>query len=175
MGHALFLQWFGGASVRKSFRQYGESLSLKHLIPFSNIFIPGLSPEAESPRMSAKGLPQGWKTRVTSLVGPALNLMAAGIFFPLALLADPVSAQQLVLAAAAGVNLWVVISSGSDFKSAWRGVADYFACGVIGVVYGGPNPKGGGASFLRSGSFGSGHAAHPPPRGTIRRCGGRGD
>jgi hypothetical protein len=142
MGHALFLQWFGGTSLKASFSQYATALSLKQLIPFSSLFIPGLSSENDAPRMRTGELPQGWKTRITALVGPTLNLVAAGVLVPLALFADPVSAQQLFLGAAVGVNLWAAVRSVDDFKSAWNGIATFFACGVIGVVYGGPNPKG---------------------------------
>lgn len=134
MGHAITLQWLGGRSVQESLVQYKETLSIKHIIPFSTIFIPGLSPSNEAPRMSVGDLSQGWKIRVTAIAGPVVNLIAFGVLFLVAWAADPTSTQQWFFGTLAGVNFWVAMTSMSDFKIALYALGDALYCGNVGVL-----------------------------------------
>ncbi|MBP9127446.1 MAG: hypothetical protein KBG07_01600 [Elusimicrobia bacterium] len=134
MGHALLLQWLGGPSVRESYARYSEKISLKQIIPFSDIFIPLLSPAATAPQIKVENLTEGWKTRVTALVGPLVNLGAIAMVAPLALVADAGSVQSLLLTVAGGVNLWVAMASVSDFRMALSGIGDALYCGNLGVL-----------------------------------------
>ena len=143
MGHAAVVSALGKPTFKKLMHSYESSLSTTALIPFANIFIPGLSTKSDAPSMPALGKDSpSIENRVAALAGPLNNLMVAGLVAPFLGMAGISDFTYLALAAVAGVNLWTVVTSISDFQTAITGIARVFACGVIGIVYGGPNAKG---------------------------------
>jgi hypothetical protein len=143
MGHAAVVSALGKPTFKKLMHSYESSLSTTALIPFANIFIPGLSTKSDAPSMPALGKDSpSIENRVAALAGPLNNLMVVGLVAPFLGMAGISDFSYLALAAVAGVNLWTVVTSISDFQTAISGIARVFACGVIGVVYGGPNAKG---------------------------------
>lgn len=131
LGHALLARALGGQSVRVSLGEYSKNLPWAHIVPGKQYFLPWFTPSKDAPRFEVTSLPGGWRTRLTALAGPVMNLIALAFLFPVAMAADPVSAQQLVLGTAAGLNLWAIITSKHDIKSAFSGFATFFACGVV--------------------------------------------
>jgi hypothetical protein len=140
LGHASLARAFGGKSVGTSLREYGERLSLGQLVPFADIFLPGIGASDKAPQFEEPSL-SGGQRRITALAGPAANLLAVGLIAPFLSLMGPVGLTDLALSVLAGANLWAAVMSVSDFRTALSGLGRVFACGVIGVVYGGPNPK----------------------------------
>ncbi|MBK8650929.1 MAG: hypothetical protein IPN23_04360 [Elusimicrobia bacterium] len=139
-GHAAAARTEGGASFRGSLAAYARSLGWTGLVPFAPVFLPGLSPEKEAPKMDIGPMADGAARRV-ALAGPLANLTAVGLVAPFLSLTGTLGLTDLVLAAFAGINLWTALASVSDLRTALSGVGRVLACGVVGVVYGGPNPK----------------------------------
>lgn len=140
LGHAVVSKAFGGNSVMANLRAYADRLSAQQLIPFADIFIPALGAPEKAPRFEEPSL-MGGQRRMAALAGPAANLLVVGLAAPFLYFAGPFTITDLALAALAGANLWAAVTSVSDFRTALSGVGRVFACGVIGVVYGGPNAK----------------------------------
>lgn len=139
-GHAAQARMEQATPFRAALGAYARSLGGSGLIPFSAIFLPGVSPEASAPKMSL-GVVSAGAARRAALAGPLANLTAAALVAPLLSLTGTLGAADLVLAAFAGVNLWTALASVSDWRTALSGVGRVLACGVVGVVYGGPNAK----------------------------------
>ncbi|MBK8575133.1 MAG: hypothetical protein IPN90_05465 [Elusimicrobia bacterium] len=139
-GHAAISQAFGGNSVMTNLRAYGERLSVGQLIPFADIFIPAVGSSDKAPWFEERFLVDGQR-RMAALAGPAANLLVVGLVAPFLSFAGPLEITDLALLALAGANLWAAVTSVSDFRTALSGVGRVFACGVIGIVYGGPNAK----------------------------------
>ncbi|MBL8024612.1 MAG: hypothetical protein JNK54_10100 [Elusimicrobia bacterium] len=143
MGHAAVVSALGKQNFKQLMHSYESSLSFEALVPFSTIFIPGLSSKSSAPSMAAlEADSPSLGNRVAALAGPLSNLMVVGLVAPFLGMTGISDFTYLALAAVAGVNLWTVLTSVSDFQTAITGIARVFACGVIGVVYGGPNAKG---------------------------------
>ncbi|MBL0057600.1 MAG: hypothetical protein IPP35_00365 [Elusimicrobia bacterium] len=140
LGHAAVVQAFGGQPVRTSLAEYGQRLPWTHLVPFSTFFLPGVTAPGKAPKFDEVNL-TGARRRIAALAGPAMNLLAVGLLAPLAALTGPWGVAHLALGAAAGVHLWTALTSVSDIRTAITGLGRAFYCGVIGVVYGGPNAK----------------------------------
>lgn len=139
-GHAAQARMEKATSFRAALGAYARSLGGAGVIPFSTIFLPGLSPETSAPKMSLGVVSEG-AARRAALAGPLANLTAAALVAPLLTFTGPMGATDLVLAAFAGVNLWTALASVSDWRTAFSGMGRVLACGVVGVVYGGPNAK----------------------------------
>lgn len=143
MGHAAVVSALGKPTFKQLMHSYESSLSTSALIPFASIFIPGLSSNNSAPSMAAvEPKSPSLGNRVAALAGPLNNLMVVGLVAPFLGMTGISDFTYLTLAAVAGVNLWAAVTSISDFRTAITGLARVFACGVIGVVYGGPNAKG---------------------------------
>ncbi len=139
-GHAAAARAEGGRPFLAALASYGRSLGWTGLVPFAPVFLPGLSPEKDAPKMDIGPLAEGPARRV-ALAGPLANLTAVGLVAPFLSITGPLGVTDLVLAAFAGINLWTALASVSDLRTALSGVGRVLACGVVGVVYGGPNPK----------------------------------
>jgi hypothetical protein len=143
MGHAVVVSALGKRDFKQLMRSYESSLPITALIPFARIFIPGLSNKSDAPSMAAvEADSTAFGNRVAALAGPLNNLIVVGFVAPFLGMTGISDFTYLALAAVAGVNLWTVVTSISDFRTAMTGLARVFACGVIGIVYGGPNAKG---------------------------------
>jgi hypothetical protein len=140
LGHALAARVFAKKPVRDSLTDYSKKMSWGQLVPFSSFFLPGVTGAEEAPHFTVDSL-NGWKLRLAALAGPLMSLAVVVSLVPFLPTTGPVSLSGLVLWAAAGINLWAGLSSGSDWRTVLSGVGRSFFCGVIGVVYGGPNPK----------------------------------
>jgi hypothetical protein len=140
LGHALAARVFAKKPVRDSLAEYSQNIPLGQLAPFSSFFLPGVTSPEQAPHFSVDRLAP-WKLRLAALSGPLMNLAVVVSLVPFLSATGPVSLSGLALWAVAGINLWAGLSSGSDWRTVLSGVGRSFFCGVIGVVYGGPNPK----------------------------------
>jgi len=139
-GHAAAARAEGGRPLRGALTAYARGMGWSGLVPFSAVFLPGISSEKDAPKMDMGSLGEG-PARRAALAGPAANLTAVALVAPFVSWGGTAGALDLLLASFAGINLWTALASVSDWRTVLSGAGRVLACGVVGVVYGGPNPK----------------------------------
>lgn len=139
-GHAAAARADGGQPLRRALAAYARGMGWSGLVPFSSLFLPGISAEKDAPKMEIGSVGEG-PARRAALAGPLANLTAVALVAPFLSWGGTAGALDLLLASFAGVNLWTALASVSDWRTALSGVGRVLACGVVGVVYGGPNAK----------------------------------
>jgi hypothetical protein len=130
LGHALA----SGVGAANRFFGYLRALPLRALLPFSPIFLPGLSPIAQSPEMALNGLSPA-RRRWVAAGGPAANAAALIALAPA--LADGrafAALPDLALVLFAGLNLWILATSWSDYATFVRGAGRAVFCGNFGIL-----------------------------------------
>mgnify|MGYP001824953157 CR=1 FL=1 len=129
-GHAVA----AGRPWRRRFFTYAHGIPLRSLLPFQPIFLPGVTPSSRAPRMSLNGLSPA-RSRWSALCGPAANAALLSCLVPASVIL-PVSPGLLhcCLIVLAGVNLWILMCSWSDYATILSGIDGHLYCGNFGIL-----------------------------------------
>ncbi len=130
LGHALA----GGDGARARLSAYLRVFRLPSLLPFGPLFVPGVSDAALAPAMTLAGL-SSVRRRWVALAGPAANFAVLLVLAPSVEFASrPNSLADLALLMLAGLNLWVLATAWTDYRTLVSGVGGVVFCGNFGIL-----------------------------------------
>jgi hypothetical protein len=133
LGHALAVS----GPTWSTLARYLGRLPLRGLLPFGPLFVPGLSKPAQAPRLFLAAA-SSRRRRMAALAGPLANalLLAALVpmLTPLAATGGAPGGWQAALPLLAAANLWVVLTSWSDYRLLFTGRGRRLFCGNFGIL-----------------------------------------